>query len=148
MSNVNTRHKFYGIAGMLLMLAVPFFIGSRHSGTHLESQQSLCPMKLLTGFPCPGCGITKSMVFFYEGNISKSFQHHFFGPFTVLFCLAGILLLMAELLTRRDYLRNWFYSKKLAYVLGISLASYHLVRLFYFVSDNNFYEILAQSVWR
>jgi len=148
MSNVNTRRKFYGIAGMLLMLAVPFFIGSRHSGTHLESQQSLCPMKLLTGFPCPGCGITKSMVFFYEGNISKSLQHHVFGPITVLFCLAGILLLMAELLTRRDYLRSWFYSKKLAYVLGISLAGYHLVRLFYFVSDNNFYEILAQSVWR
>lgn len=148
MSNVNTRRKLYGIAGMLLMLAIPFFIGKHQRGTQLETQQSLCPMKLLTGFPCPGCGITKSMVFFYEGNVSKSFHHHLFGPITILFCLAGILLLALELLTRRVYLQKWFYSKRLAYALGITLAAYHTARLFYFVSDNNLHTILAQSIWR
>lgn len=40
---------------------------------HLETDQSLCPFKMLTGFPCPGCGITKSLVYLYEGDLQKAY---------------------------------------------------------------------------
>ena len=52
------------------MLIIPVLIYFNDKG-NLENEQSFCPFKMVTGFPCPGCGITKSMVFFYDGNIYK-----------------------------------------------------------------------------
>src|ERR1700729_3049579 len=114
--------------------------------THIETAQSLCPFKMLTGFPCPGCGITKSLIFLYEGNLSKSIYYHLFGPLVFLFCITAILVLTTELITNREYFRSILYNKKLAYFLGFSLAIYHFTRLIYFISANNIHDILRQSI--
>lgn len=119
-----------------------------HSRGHIEEQQSLCPFKMITGFPCPGCGITKSLVFLYEGDILKSLSQHLFGPLTFLFCIAMILILSLELVTGKEYFKNVLYSRKLAYVLGITLALYHLTRLIIFISTSSFDQILQESIWR
>jgi hypothetical protein len=103
---------------------------------------------MITGFPCPGCGITKSMIFFYDGNIAKSFYYHLFGPFTVLFCVFSIIILTAELLTRKEYFRKILFNKNLSYFLGASLVIYHITRLVFFISSNNIDSILEQSIWK
>jgi hypothetical protein len=118
-----------------------------HNGGHLESEQSLCPFKLLTGFPCPGCGITKALVFLYEGDIIKSLQYHLFALPVVLFCVGIILLLSLELITNKAYFNSILYSQKLAYGLAITLAGYHIVRLVVFVATTSCHEILRQSIW-
>ena len=115
---------------------------------HLETDQSLCPFKMLTGFPCPGCGITKSLVYLYEGDLSKSFYYHLFGPFVFLFCFAVIGILSAEIITKKEYFNSIFYSKKLAYTLGFVLIMYHLARLIYFIKENSMEDILRQSIWK
>lgn len=115
---------------------------------HLKTDQSLCPLKMLTGFPCPSCGITKSMVYFYKGNFLKSIQYHIFGPPLIFFCLFIILLFSFELKTGKDYFNNYFYSRKLAYSLAVFLAVYHIVRLVYFVHEHSFQEILKESIWK
>ncbi|MBL0258363.1 MAG: DUF2752 domain-containing protein [Bacteroidetes bacterium] len=85
MNNFTINKKIIGISGALLALLIPAIILLLNP--HLEGDQSLCPFKMLTGFPCPGCGLTKSMVFFYEGDWNKSLSYHIFGPaFTFLFC--------------------------------------------------------------
>ena len=68
---------------------------------HLETAQSFCPFKMLTGFPCPGCGITKSLVYFYEGDIYKSLYYHILGPFVIFFCIITIVVLATELITKK-----------------------------------------------
>lgn len=118
------------------------------SSGHIETAQSICPFKMLTGFPCPGCGITKSLVFFFEGNFLKSIYYHLFGPLTVLACIAAIFILFFELVTKKDYFQNILYSKKLAYVLGSTLAVYHLIRVIVFISTNNIDSILLESIWK
>ncbi|MGK4566332.1 DUF2752 domain-containing protein [Flavobacterium sp. 3HN19-14] len=77
--NTRQKRKIYGIAGAVITLAVPFFLMLFNHDNHLETAQSLCPFKMLTGFPCPGCGITKSMVYFYSGDLSKSLHYHVLG---------------------------------------------------------------------
>ena len=103
---------------------------------------------MLTGFPCPGCGITKSLVYFYEGDIYHSLSYHILGPFVIAFCVLTIVVLFTELITKKEYFNSWLYNKKLAYGLAIFLATYHLVRVIYFVYQNSWDSILQQSVWK
>lgn len=147
-NNIKTKYKIYGIVGALITLAVPYFIMLNSTGKHLENEQSFCPFKMLTGFPCPGCGITKSLINVYQGNIAESFYYHLFGPLTFLFCITVVIVLTTELITKKEYFRSIFYNKKLAYFLGASLAIYHLVRLFYFLQHSSIDSILKQSIWK
>jgi hypothetical protein len=145
-----TKHnlrKLYGIAGALSMLAVPYLIMLTSNG-HIESEQSLCPFKMVSGFPCPGCGITKSIIFFYEGDLYKSLYYHILGPLVPLASLAAILVLSTELLTKKTYFSSVIYSQKLAYVLAILLGIYHFIRLIIFVSTHSVQQILQESIWQ
>jgi len=146
--NTKSKRKIYGIIGALITLMVPYFLLLFNANNHLEVDQSLCPFKMLTGFPCPGCGITKSLVYFYEGDILKSLYYHILGPLVIAFCVVTIVVLSTELITKKEYFDKLFYNKKLAYGLGFFLASYHLIRIIYFIKDNSIDEILNQSIWR
>jgi hypothetical protein len=108
----------------------------------------LCPLKMLTGFPCPGCGITKSLVYFYEGDLQKSLYYHILGPFVILFCIVTIGVLTTELMTKKEYFNTLLFNKKLAYGLAIFLATYHFIRIIYFINNNSIDDILRQSIWR
>jgi hypothetical protein len=146
--NTKNKRKVYGIIGALITLIIPYFFLLNNANHHLETDQSLCPFKMLTGFPCPGCGITKSLVYFYAGDLYKSVSYHILGPFVIAFCLFTIIVLSAELITKKEYFNKWLYSKKLAYGLAIFLAVYHIIRLGYFVYDNSWSSIVQQSIWQ
>jgi Protein of unknown function (DUF2752) len=40
----------------------------------------LCPFRLLTGLPCPGCGMTRSLVSLAHGDLIGSLFFHPLGP--------------------------------------------------------------------
>jgi uncharacterized membrane protein len=141
------KFKIYGVIGATITLMIPFFLIFFNQDNHLETEQSLCPLKMLTGFPCPGCGITKSLVYFYEGDLQKSLYYHILGPFVIAFCIATILISSAELITKKEYFNNLLFNKKPAYGLGIFLVTYHLIRIVFFIQNNSIDEILRQSIW-
>lgn len=131
-----------------MTLLIPFFIGYFNPDNALDNKQSFCPLKMLTGFPCPSCGITKSLVYTYEGNFLKAFHYHIYGPLVIFFCFFIIILFSIELKTKEKYLSRFFYSKKLAYFFAITLFFYHLCRLFYFVKEHTWAEIVSESIWK
>lgn len=146
-TNKKKKYKILGIAGAVLTLAIPFFIHLTNSDGHLATAQSFCPFKMLTGFPCPGCGITKSLVALYDGNILESLRYHIFGLPTAMFCIGLLILLPIEICTGKEYFNSIFYSKKLGWTLAISLIVYHFVRLGFFIADNSYPDILRESIW-
>jgi Protein of unknown function (DUF2752) len=146
--NTKSKRKLYGIIGALITLIIPFFLMQHNGNHHLETDQSFCPFKMLTGFPCPGCGITKSLVYFYQGDMYKSLSYHIFGPLVIAFAIITIIVLSVELITKKEYFNKWLYSKKLAYSLAIFLGVYHLIRLIYFVHQNSWDSIAHQSIWK
>ncbi|WP_223845521.1 DUF2752 domain-containing protein [Flavobacterium selenitireducens] len=128
-------------------MAIPFFIHLTNADGHLETAQSLCPFKMLTGFPCPGCGITKSLVSLYDGNLIESLRYHIFGLPTAIFCVGLLILLPIEIATGKEYFNSIFYSRRLGWAMAVSLIAYHLVRLGFFVTDNSYSDILRESIW-
>lgn len=61
------------------------------------SGPTLCPVRLVTGLPCPGCGLTRSWTAAAHGQFSDAFAYNFFGPISlaatmVFVALAGVLL--------------------------------------------------------
>jgi hypothetical protein len=39
-----------------------------------------CPFRLMTGIPCPSCGLTRSWVALMHGSLSESVAYHPLGP--------------------------------------------------------------------
>jgi hypothetical protein len=146
--NIKSKRKIYGIIGAFITLMIPFFLMFFNHNNHLETDQSLCPLKMFTGFPCPGCGITKSLVYFYEGDIYKSLYYHILGPLVIVFCVTTIVVLTMELITKKEYFNTLLFNKKLGYGLAIFLATYHFIRIIYFIKNNSLDDILQQSIWR
>jgi len=120
----------------------------QNTNNSLDTEQSFCPLKALTGFPCPSCGITKSIVYFYEGDWLKSISFHVLGPLAVGFCVFIIVLFSVELKTKKVYFREWFYHRKLAYFLAAFLMIYHIIRLLLFIQEYSWDEIIKQSIWK
>lgn len=137
-----------GITGAVLTLVIPFVLWLQNSNNSLDNKQSFCPLKATTGFPCPSCGITKSIVYFYDGNVLKSLSFHLFGPLVVGFCIFMIVLFLVEIKTNKTYFREWFYNRKLAYYLATFLIGYHIIRLILFVQENSWNDIVQQSIWK
>lgn len=44
-----------------------------------------CPMVLLTGFPCPGCGLTRSILYLLQGKVQRSLNIQPMGIVIVFF---------------------------------------------------------------
>lgn len=55
----------------------------------------LCPFRRVTGLPCPGCGITRSLVCCAHGQWEAALRFHPLGP--LLFALLAAVALRAAL---------------------------------------------------
>ncbi|MEO0756385.1 MAG: DUF2752 domain-containing protein [Cyanobacteria bacterium J06648_16] len=86
--------------GLLSFLAVPASVlGLQLLGypVHLWG----CPMKALTGIPCPTWGMTRSVVAIATLHPHQSLHYHLFGPLVLVLAPLLALLLAKELYTRR-----------------------------------------------
>lgn len=59
----------------------------------LAAGPPLCPFRALTGLPCPGCGLTRSLVALAHGDLAASL---FFHPLGLLLALALVALALHE----------------------------------------------------
>jgi hypothetical protein len=50
-----------------------------------------CPFRLLTGIPCPGCGMTRAFLSAFQLDFRSAFLYHPLFP-VVLFCVGAIFL--------------------------------------------------------
>jgi hypothetical protein len=73
------RIPFPAVAGLAWLAC----LGEAVSGR--EPSGTLCPFKLLTGRPCPGCGMGHAVVAAMRGDFAASFTYHPLGlPLLVL----------------------------------------------------------------
>jgi hypothetical protein len=60
----------------------------------VEHGPVVCPVRLLTGLPCPGCGSVRAWTAAVHGDLAAAVAHN---PFAVVLLVATVLLLVARL---------------------------------------------------
>lgn len=54
--------------------------------------RAFCPLVITTGFPCPGCGMTRALLFLFTGQIERSWNAHPMAVFWVLLAIYCVVM--------------------------------------------------------
>ena len=57
----------------------------------VEEGPVVCPFRLATGLPCPGCGLARSWVALGHGDLDSAFARHAFGPLLFVLAVAAVV---------------------------------------------------------
>ena len=102
------------------------------SPSGVESGPPLCPFAVMTGLPCPGCGLTRSWVAFMHGDVGSAFTFNAFGPVFLLLTAVTVVAATVTLVRRRGAPLAGWRDRALgpvgAVLLGVWLA-YGFVRI-------------------
>jgi len=93
----------------------------------VASDLLLCPVKLLLGFPCPGCGVTRATFSLLQLDVAAALRHHplvwLITPL-VLWTLGRVTLVSAGVVSATSYdpmdrLPKWFWWAAMALLIGV-----------------------------
>jgi hypothetical protein len=86
----------------------------------VTSGPSLCPFKLMTGLPCPGCGMTRSVVALLHGDLTVSAYFH---PLGAPFVLAMLALAVADAVIWSRHRRSGHPARPASWLLERVMAT-------------------------
>ncbi|MCX7642575.1 MAG: DUF2752 domain-containing protein [Armatimonadetes bacterium] len=98
-------------------------------------QLPLCLFKLMTGYPCAGCGMTRAFEAAAHGRFREAFEWHPIGLVFFVAAWVGVILCVYELLTNKPFdWDGWLkrYGALLAWLLFFALIGLWLLRLSYY----------------
>ena len=98
------RHK--GRSVWFLLLTVVFVTSLALPEDTASSGPTLCMVKQLTGFDCPGCGMSRAFVHLWHGDITTAITFHPLVLVVVPVLLVLWICLAIELLAGREILSN------------------------------------------
>lgn len=69
--------------------------------TDAASGPVICPFRLMTGLPCPGCGLTRGWVFLAHGRVGAAISANPFALLTMPAALAFVVAVVVAVVRRR-----------------------------------------------
>lgn len=121
LTNINI---FYRI---LILISTVLAINFVYRGTsNLTSLPTLCPFRLLTGVPCPACGISRSVGALSTGDFSTSVSMHPLGILVAFFIF--LLLIRPDWIIKLSERFNLFFNQ-LNFIKKATLISVTLISL-------------------
>lgn len=87
----------------------------------------MCLCKAITGLPCPGCGMTRAFLHFFQGDLKGAFYYH--PLFWLVPILFGLWLFSYRSERASRLMRNnWFWGSLLVLLIGV--YAYRMGQLF------------------
>jgi hypothetical protein len=88
----------------------------RRMGTHLQAGLPPCTFQVVTGLPCPSCGMTTSFALLVRGDVLNSLRANAVGTLLALFWLALIPWSLASAIARRYF---WIITAERALLVAV-----------------------------
>jgi hypothetical protein len=88
-----------------------------------------CPLRALTGVPCPTCFLTRATELALRGDLGGALAHHAFGPVMAFGLLGWSLLALRQRRLLPRLPRSWRAGGPLAASTALALLGYWLTRL-------------------
>ena len=85
-----------------------------------------CPIRHITGIPCPTCFLTRSTCLALQGDFENAFKMHIFGPFVAIFL---IIWSIKSFKTKKFF--PFSLTEKFLLIFSFSLLGYWIVRMIY-----------------
>ncbi len=95
----------------------------------------LCPLRAVTGVPCPSCGLTRALAHLERGHWADAVRFHPFVPLVFLLVLALAVMLVFELVTRRTIIGNPLRDRRDVWLVFAGLAVFQAARTALFFLD-------------
>ncbi|WP_235526419.1 DUF2752 domain-containing protein [Nostoc piscinale] len=108
----------------------------------------VCPIRHLTGIPCPTCGMTRSFMAIGRGNLNQAFAENLFGPILFASFLIAIVHVTLELLTRQQITTlhcQLLRLKKVQILFFLTVLIYHTFRLYHISQTGELYIAFSKS---
>ncbi len=107
-----------------------------------------CPLRLLTGIPCPSCGLTRSFCAAAHGDWRSAFGFHVIGPLLFVATATAIPICMLELARGRRFesAHRILFSSRVAWFEAGVFALYHVARLIAEFADGELARSMKSSV--
>ena len=88
----------------------------------------ICPSRLLWGVPCPGCGITRAMLLFFQGRFAEATRMH---PFWIVVVIGTIVALGERYLIQDEerYKKINKINEKILFVVLLACLVYYAYRM-------------------
>ncbi len=77
-------------AGLCAATLAAAAVGALAREDDFSSGPTLCPFRLVTGLPCPFCGMTRSMLALGQGDLGASVRFHPLGPVLLVVAVFGL----------------------------------------------------------
>lgn len=95
----NPRSRLYITTGIVCFIGIIWLLLDYYASANV----TLCPVKLVTGYPCPSCGTTRSISALFNGQLKDAFMINPLGIVSSIIIMAVMLLMLLDLVTKRDY---------------------------------------------
>ena len=112
-----SRPRIIAFAGLTAVLALGAVWEPSDTGI------PTCAMRLSTGMPCPGCGMTRGLAALLKGRTDDSFRYHAFAPIVTVLAIGAWAALGLGFLTGKNYLPN-LNARGMTIVLITFIASF------------------------
>jgi hypothetical protein len=89
-------------SAIILLVAAVFIV---HHQATLDALPHVCLVQATTGIPCPGCGVTRSILAVLIGDLGRAWQMNPAGP---LLCLSVVSQIPIRMLALADILNSRF----------------------------------------
>ena len=113
----------FGLLGGTLLL--PFLA---YGWVTAPGSPVLCPLRAVTGVPCPSCGLTRALAHLERGHWAEAVRFHPFAPLVFLLVLALVVMLAFELVTHRAVIGNPLKERRDVWLVFGGLALFQVAR--------------------
>jgi Protein of unknown function (DUF2752) len=83
----------------------------------------LCPFRWLTGWDCPICGLTRSLILAFHGHFQESYLVNIFGIPAAVFCVFLIPYEIVSALSSKQSLLPHFSSPKTSFYVLVAILT-------------------------